>query len=197
MLTIDQHRRLLDTKKHISIRAVAAAHGLLFSIVLAVSGTLSLMARPNAFSVTCEEVHEAISSNIDKLFLPLRFTSDQINNLTTNIDIFFTKSTDQLVQEQVSSQINQQFGSLDAAAAQNPQVQGLLASFKNMLIDTPLASKQDIDDKICNIVFEQIRERYKKPSFKLSIFLTLMLFFYPLIRFAAVIISAIFSFVYR
>jgi hypothetical protein len=193
MFTIDQHKKLLGTKKHISIRAVASAHGLIFSSVLAITGTLSIMARPNAFSITCEELHTAISKNIDNLFLPLRFTTDQIGNLTNSIDAFFTKSTDQLVQEQVSVRINQQLGDLETI----PQTQGILASFKNMLIDAPLASKQDIDDKICNVVFSQIREWYKNPNFRLSIFLTLILFFYPLIRFAAFIVSALLSAFYH
>jgi hypothetical protein len=197
MLTLDQHNQLLKTKKHITIRVVASWHGLIFSMVVAVCGTLSIIARPNVFTVTCDQVHDAITTNIDRLLLPLRFTSTQVSNMSTTVDTFFTKSTDQLIQEQVSTQLTQKLGTIDTVASENPQVQGLLSSFKNMLIDTPLESKQDIDGKICNVVFDQIKTRYKKQWFKLSVFLTLVLFFYPLIRFFVFILSCIFSVFYR
>lgn len=79
----------------------------------------------------------------------------------------------------------------------NSQVdESFLWHYKSLLLDTPLDTKQNLDKKICNVVFDQISDWYKKPWFKISILLTLVLFFYPLMRFFIVIYSGILSLIY-
>ncbi len=74
--------------------------------------------------------------------------------------------------------------------------ESFLWHYKSLLLDTPLDTKQNLDKKICNVVFDQISDWYKKPWFKISILLTLVLFFYPLMRFFIVIYAGILSLIY-
>lgn len=76
-------------------------------------------------------------------------------------------------------------------------LEGILAQYKSQLLDLTLTNKQDLDDKLCNVVFDQIKQRSLKPWFRFSIFLTLVLFFYPLLKFFTYIYSRILSGVYR
>lgn len=64
------------------------------------------------------------------------------------------------------------------------------------LISSPLDNKQALDEKICDVVFTQIKDWSTKPGFKLSILLSLALFLYPLIRLIAFVYSLVLSVIY-
>lgn len=67
---------------------------------------------------------------------------------------------------------------------------------KNQIITSTLWDRQELDDKICNVVFDQIKAWSTFPGFTRSILLTLILFFYPLIRLSAFICSWVISIIY-
>ncbi len=97
-----------------------------------------------------------------------------------------------------AEQANSQAQYAPTTASQNvtPEEEGTLSYYKHLLFDTPFGTKQDLDKKICGVVFDQVKEWYEKPGFRISIFLTLVLFFYPLMRLFMFIYTGITSLIY-
>jgi hypothetical protein len=67
-------------------------------------------------------------------------------------------------------------------SAQTTNTENAATGFFSSLVSKPLGDKQDLDGKICNVVFDQIKAWSTKPGFQISIILTLVFFFYPLAR---------------
>lgn len=245
-------------------------------MVCAIAGSFSIMGKWDKIDVTCDEVRGFINQHMAAVLTPIWITTWQMDNIQIRVDWFFTKSTDEVIQEQVTNQISAQLGWIaggnDVAAqlggtsiaditamlknapqwAQqfwwksaleiaellkkstqwwqwaeqaNTQLAALVKSSANTLqIKTPdpstLASnnpiakklqdraknkallsaamwdKQELDDKICNVVFDQIKTRSTLPWFTLSILISLIFFFYPLIRLFAFFYAWFLSVVY-
>lgn len=214
LYTIDQHREILSTKQ-ITSWSMAYVHSIAFCMSCAVTISLSLMGKWENFTLTCDAVRETVSTHFATIMTPLRFTSTQVSQIQSWIDAFFTQSPEEIVQKQVEAQIQQQavssletlnttdLLSLQALANSTQSTtpntttnESFLDYYKKMLVDTPLDTKQNLDKKICNVVFDQITDWYNKPWFKISILLTLVLFFYPLMRFFMVIYARVLSLVY-
>lgn len=233
-----RHKQLLDQRKHITTWAVASIHGSVFCMVCAIAGTLSVYVAGKEFSITCDQVREVVNQNMSTILTPLRFTTDQIDFIQAWTDKFFTKSTDDLIQQQVGNQLmwglgwwlggwisSQLISQLPAwlsaalgpnpeeainnaiqteyaeypAPAKNPLAQKMQEKQRSRLANTtfaPLQDKQDLDNKICHVVFDQLKERSTKPGFRISIIISLFLFLYPIIRLFAYILSGIISVLY-
>ena len=213
LYTIDQHREILSTKQ-ITSWSMAYVHSVAFCMSCAVTISLSLMGKWENFTLTCDAVRETVSTHFATIMTPLRFTSTQVSQIQWWIDAFFTQSPEEIVQKQVEAQLQQQavsslemlnsqeLLSLQALANSTQTItssatnESFLDYYKKMLVDTPLDTKQNLDKKICNVVFDQIKDWYNKPWFKISILLTLVFFFYPLMRFFMVIYARVLSLVY-
>jgi hypothetical protein len=159
-----QHRFLIDTRATIRPRAFSIVHSSLFCAAVAGAATLSLMGTPK-LSISCDQLYTGIKHNISTVLIPLRFTSDQISNIKLAVDTFFTKSSTELIQshveEQVSQTITQELQT--AGLADDATLGGILGYYKHTLLDNTLATKQDLNGKLCNIVFDQITQWYEKP----------------------------------
>ena len=82
-------------------------------------------------------------------------------------------------------------------ASNNPIAKKLQERAKSKsLAVAVVADKQELDDKICNVVFDQIKTRSSMPWFTLSILVSLIFFFYPLIRLFAYFYAGFLSVIY-
>jgi hypothetical protein len=71
----------------------------------AIAGTLSIMGRGGSFDITCDQVQSVVKQHISTVLTPFRFTSEQVTNITTRVDSFFNKSTEEVIQEQVMAEV--------------------------------------------------------------------------------------------
>jgi hypothetical protein len=69
-------------------------------------------------------------------------------------------------------------------------------SLFNGFLSNSFNNKQSLDEKICDVVFGQIKEWSTKPGFKISILLSLLFFLYPLGRLIAFVYSIILTILY-
>ncbi len=290
LYSIIRHHTLLHRRKTVTPRALAYVHSAIFCIVCSVAGTLSIMGRGNTFDITCEQVQGVVNEHIATVLKPFRFTSDQVTNITTRVDSFFTKSTDEVIQDQIIGQFEKSLGwwileteTVTAPYSQpaQPDLASILQKLKNgtmtpeQLLQDPalakyvqaaqvqmqkqsqapasssnsalwakllnnkdistrglrttsntttmsalskstpqpsssestswflgsivwstLGDKQDLDGKICNVVFDQIRTWSTKPWFTFSIIISLIFFFYPLARLFAYIYAGIVALIF-
>jgi hypothetical protein len=82
-------------------------------------------------------------------------------------------------------------------ASKNSIAEKLQQRAKNkQLITATVEDKQELDNKICNVVFDQIKTWSTLPGFALSILISLIFFFYPLIRLFAYFYAGFLSLVY-
>lgn len=251
-----RHHILLQQRKQITTWALSSIHSWIFGLTCAIAWSFSIM-WANNIDVTCDQVHWFINQHLANVLAPLHIDEIKMWNVQTRVDAFFTKSTDQVIQEQVTNQISDQlwwdtwwnmssmiskqlgWKSVDEITAmikssmwwwelswksveqiqqllkQNPNILNIkspdtstLASnnpiakklqdrLKNkQFISATVEDKQELDNKICNVVFDQIKLRSVLPWFTFSILLTLILFFYPLIRLATIVYAAVLTVVY-
>lgn len=63
--------------------------------------------------------------------------------------------------------------------------------YKQQLIDETIANQTNINQKVCQVFIDQIKELYTKPGFRVSVILLMFLVISPLLRITLFIISAI------
>lgn len=61
--------------------------------------------------------------------------------------------------------------------------------YKQQLIDATISNQQNVNEKVCQVFIDQIRELYEKPGFRVSVILLMFLFISPLLRLTLYIIS--------
>lgn len=204
--------------------------------------------------ISCDEVRGFINQHMMTVLAPIGMGTWQLDQIQVWVDGFFTKSTEEVTQDIVTSQLwsmvgvnpiltqqitqqlwkswvdinellkktTQSWQSPEQLTAQlntllqsngkslqiktpdpstlasnNPIAKKLQDRVKNKwLLSTTVSDKQELDNKICNVVFDQIKTRSTLPWFTLSILLSLIFFFYPLIRLFLFFYAGILSVVY-
>ena len=258
ILSLLRHNTLLQRRKQITPWWLAIVHSATFCMTCAIAWSFSIMGKWKGIDVNCDEVRGFINQHMAVVLAPIWITTWQMDNIQLRVDWFFTKSTDEVIQEQVTNQISTQLGWIasgndatalvrqqlggtsiadiaallknspqwwqvsDDMAAQiatmlksnanvltiktpdpstlasnNPFAKRLQERAKNkLLISGTVGDKQELDNKICNVVFDQIKTRSTLPWFTLSILISLIFFFYPLIRLFTYFYAGFISLVY-
>jgi hypothetical protein len=178
IISILYHSYLLSTRSHVRPRAFASVHGSMLCTTFAVAGSLTLMSNSQQRNLTCDSLHNAISTHINPVLMPLRFTQTQTIAITKTINDFFTKSSNDIVTEHLLGGGTQALSATLSSVA-DTESQNVLASirssmpdeasanlfsqFTSELMDRPFSNKQVLDDKLCTVVFDQVTQRSNKP----------------------------------
>ena len=135
------------------------------------------MGRNQTFTLSCEEIYDASHAVIryseDTLHLNVAkpILTGSNNQVNTGIYTPLTWSDDRT------------FASL-------------VQTYKQQLIDDTIANQTNVNQKVCQVFIDQIKELYTKPGFRVSVILLMFLVISPLLRITLFIISAINTFIF-
>ena len=166
----------LTNRRTFSIKEFFQAGGMMFSMLFTLSFITGFIGRNQQFTLTCEQITSASMSVIN--FTERRFGigNDEINDLKKDV-----------VTDIVDSQVEMQ---AEALPESNRQWLGaLLQTYKQQLIDETLANQKNVNQKVCQVFIDQIKELYEKPWFRVSVILLMFLVISPLLRITLFIIS--------
>ncbi len=68
---------------------------------------------------------------------------------------------------------------------------GIISQYKQQLVDATISNQQNVNEKVCQVFIDQIKDLYEKPGFRVSVIVLMFLFISPLLRITLYIISGI------
>ncbi len=165
------NRRRFRTKEYFSTGWV------LFSVFFTLSFITAFMGRNQTFTLSCEEIYDASHAVI-------RYSEDTLHlNVTKPILTGSNSEVNTGIYTPLTWSDDRTFASL-------------VQTYKQQLIDDTIANQTNVNQKVCQVFIDQIKELYTKPGFRVSVILLMFLVISPLLRITLFIISAINTFIF-
>ena len=145
--------------------------GALFSIFFTLSFITAFIGRNQHFTLNCETLNGASNSVINFTERTFHIGNDDITSMKKDV---------------IGNMIDNQ-----VAAEQDTSIAGLMQSYKQQLIDETLSNQKNVNQKVCQVFLDQIKDLYEKPGFRVSVILLMFLVLSPLLRLSLFIISGV------
>lgn len=189
----------------------------LFSIFFTLSFITAFIGRNQQFDLTCQDIYKASNAVINYTEEKFNIGYHQIQQRQRNIlgnMIDTAVPTPQLTgdQDSISNEAYQELlttlsgydlsnyditGYINSAQQQVQQADdeigfsAMLQTYKQQLIDETIANQKDVNQKVCQVFIDQIKDMYEKPGFRVSVILLMFLVLSPLLRITLYIVSGV------
>lgn len=173
-----------------NIRLTASSvlwHAALFSVVYSLEDIISNRRkfRPGQFFRT--------GGTLFSIFFTLSFITafigrNQEFSLTCNDIMDASTSVVRYTQNGLTAGIHQ-IPTRGESGSAEPDFFDVLQDYKTHLIDETIMNQKSINEKVCGVFLEQIKDLYTKPGFRISVILLMFLFLSPLLRISLFVIS--------
>ena len=179
----------VNNRKIISSWSIFTSWVGIFSLFVALSYALMVVAKYPTFDLTCDTLYQGVNRLVDTLSKPLKISVEEVKMIKQKIKELKQKKVKDIViwTGEISPLI------LSGTENKVPKsgILWLIENYKIKLIDSVIKDKKVVDKWVCNFMITQIKDRYNKPSFKFSVILLLTLLLWPFLRFALYIVWVI------
>lgn len=163
----------------------------LFSLFLSFSYSFMFLAKYDRFNLNCDILYSSVSKFIDVLSRPLKLSAQEANNLKNKLFSFKQTKVKDIIYWSWDIGLSWSIVSWDFKKISSNWIIWKIEQLKYELLDKTLNDKKIVDQWVCNFFVEQIKQRYNKPSFKISVILLLTLLLWPFLRFVLFVLSII------
>lgn len=179
---------ILTNRRKFRLKEFFQAGGALFSIFFTLSFITAFMGRNEQFTLTCDDIYEASFKVVNYTEEKFNVGFEQIHDRQRGIlgDIFINSGD-----TQVMTTGNANMKELGLSGYDTESFAWLIQSYKQQLIDETIANQKDVNQKVCQVFIDQIKELYTKPGFRVSVILLMFLVISPLLRLTLFIVSGI------